>query len=331
MRLSLYAAYLADTLCGIKILNSPIVCFLATLNSLNSTCAHNYPDTSFTTDYGYEDEMAPTLLTLPQEIRDIIYEFALTEKYGLIYQEDEHGVGRLCSGNLRRIVKACRFQEYGWESEDNNDGKRLRKLPVANQLQFTCRQLRQETKGVGLRLNRVVFLHRQHDVALSHCILFLRSLTAKQKESIKVTAMPHDVCWLGDISNVAELLVFCKDHPKSQVNVHFPSVPRDPYWYLQLAQVLHIFTGKQIPILASLPTEYQNRLLSHAYELFAVYIQDIYTDVPSNFRVFPSNETFEERILLMEVIIHEHTVLLSNDITTDNYIAWVKDWSENGM
>ncbi|KAF2244819.1 hypothetical protein BU26DRAFT_522567 [Trematosphaeria pertusa] len=43
--------------------------------------------------------MAPPLLRLPGELRNTIYEYALTEPRGIYYCEDKNGVGRLCLGS----------------------------------------------------------------------------------------------------------------------------------------------------------------------------------------------------------------------------------------
>jgi hypothetical protein len=40
--------------------------------------------------------MARHLLSLPGEIRNLIYEYVLTEKDGICYRKDENGRGRLC-------------------------------------------------------------------------------------------------------------------------------------------------------------------------------------------------------------------------------------------
>lgn len=66
------------------------------------------------------------LLELPAELRAVIYEYALTEKGGLI-----------TSGG--HFYSAC------VDSEERD----------ANQLKFVCKQLHTETKGLGLRFNNL--------------------------------------------------------------------------------------------------------------------------------------------------------------------------------
>ncbi|KAI4705100.1 hypothetical protein J4E89_009394 [Alternaria sp. Ai002NY15] len=74
--------------------------------------------------------MAKSLLDLPRELRDIIYEYALAEDGGLIVQE------------WPTTHPKATGAKYGID---------------ANQLKFTCRQLYTETTGLGLRYNKVTF------------------------------------------------------------------------------------------------------------------------------------------------------------------------------
>lgn len=70
------------------------------------------------------------LLGLPRELRDIIYEYALTEQAGLVLTEPSPS-----------RVRAA----------DNPRG------PDPNPIKFVCRQLYAETRGLGLRHNKITF------------------------------------------------------------------------------------------------------------------------------------------------------------------------------
>ncbi|KAI4940903.1 hypothetical protein J4E91_011080 [Alternaria rosae] len=74
--------------------------------------------------------MAKSLLDLPRELRDIIYEYTLTEEDGLLVQE------------WPTMHPKAAGAKYGTD---------------ANQLKFICRQLYTETTGLGLRYNKVTF------------------------------------------------------------------------------------------------------------------------------------------------------------------------------
>ncbi|KAI4680747.1 uncharacterized protein J4E84_007887 [Alternaria hordeiaustralica] len=75
------------------------------------------------------------LLALPRELRDIIYEYALTEDNGLLLFE-RRTLGEPYSS--RRIFEGRRPTDPDVES---------------NRLKYVCRQLYHETKGLGLKLN----------------------------------------------------------------------------------------------------------------------------------------------------------------------------------
>lgn len=72
------------------------------------------------------------LLRLPRELRDYIYAFALYEPDGIFYYRDEQ--------HQPRFTRA----------ENDKEG--------INQLKFTCRQLRAETRGLELESNELVFV-----------------------------------------------------------------------------------------------------------------------------------------------------------------------------
>jgi hypothetical protein len=71
------------------------------------------------------------LLDLPREIRDMIYEYALTEDQGLLLVEHD---------DTQKSFRGCRPTDPSTES---------------NCLKYICRQLYYETKGLGLGLNNL--------------------------------------------------------------------------------------------------------------------------------------------------------------------------------
>ncbi|KAI4915123.1 hypothetical protein J4E90_005162 [Alternaria incomplexa] len=85
------------------------------------------------------------LLALPRELRDIIYEYALTEDEGLLLFE-RRTLGEPYSS--RRIFEGRRPTDPDVES---------------NRLKYVCRQLYDETKGLGLGLNDLA-MHSKRQV-----------------------------------------------------------------------------------------------------------------------------------------------------------------------
>jgi hypothetical protein len=67
--------------------------------------------------------MALHLLTLPGEIRNRIFEFALTESEGVNYREDERGVGWLCLYERDHGDDGYEWEDDGdWEEVDEQPG-----------------------------------------------------------------------------------------------------------------------------------------------------------------------------------------------------------------
>ena len=68
--------------------------------------------------------MARHLLTLPGEIRNLIFEYALSEEKGVVYHEDEKGVGWLCLHNGARTGVADSVMITPASEEDEKEGEK---------------------------------------------------------------------------------------------------------------------------------------------------------------------------------------------------------------
>jgi len=105
----------------------------------NTTSARNTPSPH---SFSYiSASQTSSLLHLPRELRDVIYIYALTQQ-----------------GDMRYYRKEC-YKTIFCSSDEYARGARNEQSPPSpwNQLQFVCRQLRQETLGLELRLNSLVF------------------------------------------------------------------------------------------------------------------------------------------------------------------------------
>ncbi|KAH7091162.1 hypothetical protein FB567DRAFT_577103 [Paraphoma chrysanthemicola] len=139
-------------------------------------------------------EQGSPLLRLPGELRNRIYAYSLSEEQGISYREDKNGVAWLClrehNGDVQTLfvvedipgsVTAAKESNEEIDEESHtlkrrklNNGKQKEPLfradeiesdarvracdtryIVANQLQFVNRQLRDETRGLGLRYNDI--------------------------------------------------------------------------------------------------------------------------------------------------------------------------------
>jgi hypothetical protein len=61
--------------------------------------------------------MAPHLLSVSGEIRNMIYEYVLTEDDGVCYREDARGTGWLCRYHIGNDIRS----DIGLEEEDSDD------------------------------------------------------------------------------------------------------------------------------------------------------------------------------------------------------------------
>jgi hypothetical protein len=102
---------------------------------------------------------------LPGELRNKVYEYALTEENGLIFQI-ENNVGILRSGTVTtEVAPECAHMNPSPHAQPYTAS--------ANQLQYVSRQLRAETKGLGIRFNDITFVGEK---AIKHAVRFLKVL-----------------------------------------------------------------------------------------------------------------------------------------------------------
>jgi hypothetical protein len=197
------------------------------------------------------------LLRLPRELRDKIYVYALHEPSGLYYQ---------------------RTGLYGAQFTRKPDGTRT----AFNQLQFTNRQLRQETLHLDHQLNTLIFpqLVQEDGKTASKCpavqfmgFLEMCSELARRrlrdirlhynerfpKPECPVRFLPIDAVHNGDLLNVA---FFCEEYPNVTV-----------WWHTRaITSLCHshdpCMTVRQTVLEAGLML---TRALRPGYDLFAAY------------------------------------------------------------
>lgn len=104
------------------------------------------------------------LLDLPREIRDMIYEYALTEDQGLLLVEHD---------DTQKSFRGCRPTDPSTES---------------NCLEYVCRQLYYETKGLGLGLNNLT-IRSEFREQIEDFITFFSTCSASQQQCIRKTIL----------------------------------------------------------------------------------------------------------------------------------------------
>lgn len=100
--------------------------------------------------------MMPTLTTIPGELRNKIYEYALSDEKGLQYRETHE----YREGSRRNKYQFTSREDSATEEVEGNDrGKNVENVHLQefNQLKHVCRLLRQDTLDFELRLNTLYF------------------------------------------------------------------------------------------------------------------------------------------------------------------------------
>ena len=146
--------------------------------------------------------MAKSLLDLPRELRDIIYEYALTEDEGLVMVERHRP-----NDTGPKSFKGCRPSKPSVKS---------------NRLNYVSRQLYQETKGLGLGLNDLTVRSEQE---VEDFAAFLHTCSVHQEQCIrKVTlcyrALTQDL-WEPAIDILAP---YDASHPKMKFNLYLIAI-----------------------------------------------------------------------------------------------------------
>jgi len=91
------------------------------------------------------------LLELPGELRNMIYEYVLTEKHGIMYRPPNLRFGPFVSmadTQIQRLGSLVRYGDMVYNCNPNSDH---------NQLKYVNRQLHRETRGLGLQFNVLHF------------------------------------------------------------------------------------------------------------------------------------------------------------------------------
>ncbi|KAF2871671.1 hypothetical protein BDV95DRAFT_572515 [Massariosphaeria phaeospora] len=183
-------------------------------------------------------------LTLPGEIRNIIYEYVLTEAEPIVHRLDK----QLSRFDRTQSAVKIRIVERHSEDDDEDDYDVPANLYVGptpsvevNQLQYVSHQFRYETKGLELRYNDLTFqqvnrrphTHRQF-------LRFLKSCSPSRHSEIRTVTLGHEPSPCGYRPpylmtatcrrDLRSIVTFCRAHPNAHVKVYFPELYQDYTW-----------------------------------------------------------------------------------------------------
>jgi len=242
--------------------------------------------------------MAKSLLALPRELRDIIYEYALTEEGGLLLKD-----------TYPKSFRGYRPYEHWVES---------------NRLKYVCRQLYHETKGLGLKLNDLAF--RSYRQAKDF-VAFLATCSAAQQQCIRKVTLCDTSCpssgsgWMSPWDKaVAILEPYGASHPGIKFHLYIASLSitsSADHWLMRAGSLLyarHMHENHAV-----LPPSFRRM----AWRFHA----DRQNPIPSHIRIFPG----VRRDMAFQPVFSEPDIQRHGEAQIKLCIKEIKKWRREGV
>jgi hypothetical protein len=205
---------------------------------------------------------------------------------------------------------------------------------VANQLRFVSKQLRRETRGLGVRFNTITFTAVQHrDIGVYRQFLsFVKELPARQHKHL-TTIVLKDRGAFESHSDLEDVNSFCRSNPHVLVKMHkWDARP------MELALIDAALRVKQVyrkdP---SFVTKITSDLsLQHDMLKDNQATTSLLPPMASNFRFFPmdADDGFDEKAFRRACASNdEFWEFAENTITggVDAWLPWIREWCKNGF
>jgi hypothetical protein len=238
--------------------------------------------------------ISPQFTSLPREIRDIVYQYALcdTDIYLLFHK------GKLC-------LQDSPFDGFSRE---------------VNQLKYVSRQIYAETYGVEIR-NAILFEDSSEQPgAIKQCASFLKTCSRAERAQIRgisLKTIAHNFDKEVADSNLTVILGFCKDHPETLVKLHLPYWSQGQANFMLVALSLLATVRGDKQVFAKLTSEscadrFLDLLLSTDDQERVSHSSG---RPPVNFRIFPAEELFHEATFLESCERSEFVQTNMSDLT----------------
>lgn len=222
--------------------------------------------------------------TLARELRNIIYEYALTEEWGLAsHKREPYSKFVTARGPPSGAGEDETFKNWG------DDRLAESSAMESNQLEYVCRQLHQETSGLGLKFNALTFYSTEKICALRHFDSFIQECsTTQQRHITKITVVQDNVhnswVWyenfafesLTGYGVAAPLYNFCLTRPDVQAVVRFN-------WRLD-SPPLRMTLGIHLACRGTVNPNLKNLWTYSNYRMEGLLSVDLPTDVEWNYR-----------------------------------------------
>jgi hypothetical protein len=251
---------------------------------------------------------------LSGELRNMIYEYAVSEPQGLYYRRDDN---------------AGRFLPHATEVEDLSASTQ-----ESNQLTYVNRELHLETKRLGPRYNDVHF-STCADAAyfLFNVYPVTQSRYLRRIHIAKATSKPS----FANSKQVTALIQFCRANPHIAVHHRLAHLDQhQPMFYMlcMTTQALHKGTAELAHRLLTEPN-YRARKIGHVLSFAGSKCLGKGRIVkPNNWRYMPFTAEFDEAAFVE--LAHGNNALRDavergGDETLDRWVATMKDIFENGI
>ncbi|KAF2711600.1 hypothetical protein K504DRAFT_532166 [Pleomassaria siparia CBS 279.74] len=325
------------------------------------------------TDMDIRDPGMPSLdgvchfFRLPGELRNLVYEYVLTEPDGLFHRVDDKGVERLClvsddgakpvsrqseplllaqnPGSTpvlhkrRKISNEQRIETK--EPDTENDKKKVIIVDDANQLRFVSRQLFRETRGLGIRFNDLTFRNSTREGApwdtTITCMRFLKNCSAEHLRYLRnltVDKARWENCVLG-VGNA--LFHFCRKNPHITVNCCLSYLRQDSSKFMFHLMMVAYRTEKR-PDLVSKLTGGNTRLEDYFSGMLAKFEKFPKEQMIANVRAFPWDRKFDADIFQMALQQDDRASRLIRRLSNEPHSVGIeglmriaKDVHDNGV
>jgi hypothetical protein len=276
--------------------------------------------------------MSSNFLSLPGEIRNQIFEYALDEVNGLEYFEESSGLAWLCLSNPDSDASVSdNSSSTTTTSSDttamvtNRDGR-----IIANQMQFVCRQLRWETRGLGILYNTITFKCADPMFLLQ----LMQELPVSRRHKIHNIVYRPDNPQLAAEHALGYLSKFCRDYPWLNVKFHFSALsPAKPWDFLIVSAIYVCIARNDRTWVRKLSHDdaTQQHILAFI-DTKAELLQGL--QLPPNLRLYPYDKVFDEDAF--RKACPKNRYIRRGFIDTlrggvDDLVAYVKECYANGV
>jgi hypothetical protein len=270
-------------------------------------------------------DYSPLLFRLPRELRDEIYRHALYHAGGLLYTMGRNGVGRLCKRPRHASSRKSVFARLCDRSRSIAKARTQRIGGSYNQLQYVCRQLRDES-AIRSPHGNVVYTEGSATMnAFEHCLVLLRQFPRVRSVAIK--------CCAASFANESregrlfEIIERCAAPATVAVGVHIPHWSlADPDFVLRGLFFLYSLRN-DATLVSRLARVSPVTYLSNA----ASEILTVDGPIPRNVRFYPWEDVFDPQLFEQN---RQKQPLLGHPLVQralGNVASLARAWIEEGL